>query len=338
LILHRPNNIQVPLLYSFTKNSYLRLIILFSIFCLFSCGSSNQSGKSTIHTIAFLDAFEDATIAEAKKGFFTALRDSGYIPEQNLQIIYRNAQGDIPALTQSVDYFISKNVSLIATNTTISTISAVQKTNQIPICMMVSPSPELAGLRNAKGQDPTNLFGVYETLEYIDTAITLIHDVFPLAKRVGTLINQSEPQSVDALERIRKDAAALGLEVISLPANSSAETQLVMERLIDQKIDVFFALPDNTIFSSFETVVSSCDKANVPIITSEAGLVSRGAVAGFGANMYDWGYASGQEAAQFLTTGKLPAIKKLNKRVRMFNTTQAKRFNFLPGPEFKPVN
>jgi putative ABC transport system substrate-binding protein len=204
--------------------------------------------------------------------------------------------------------------------------------------MMVSPSPELAGLRNAKGQDPANLFGVYETLEYIDTAITLIHEIFPQAKRVGALINQSEPQSVDALERIRKDAAALGLELVSLPANNSAETQLVIERLIDQKIDVFFALPDNTIFASFETIVSSCDKAMIPIITSEAGLVSRGALAGFGANMYDWGYASGQDAATFLHTGVLPKPRKLVKRTRMVNPAQAKRYNFIAGKEFQTVS
>lgn len=316
----------------------MKSIFRFSFFAaLIFLASCAQDARKGMSTIAFLDAFEDATIAEAKKGFFTALRDSGYIPEQNLHVIYRNAQGDIPALTQSVDYFISQNVSLIATNTTLSTISAVQKTNQIPVCMMVSPSPEIAGLRNVKGQDPANLFGVYETLEYIDTAITLIHDIFPQAKRVGALINQSEPQSVDALERIKKDAAAFGVEVISLPANNSAETQLVMERLLDQKIDVFFALPDNTIFASFETIVSACDKANVPIITSEAGLVKRGALAGFGANMYDWGYASGQEAAAFLTTRKLSQPKKLNKRVRMFNPAQAKRFAFQPGPEFKAV-
>ena len=204
--------------------------------------------------------------------------------------------------------------------------------------MMVSPSPELAGLRNAKGRDPANLFGVYETLEYIDTAITLIHEIFPQAKRVGALINQSEPQSVDALERIRKDAAALGLELVSLPANNSAETQLVIERLIDQKIDVFFALPDNTIFASFETIVSSCDKAMIPIITSEAGLVSRGALAGFGANMFDWGYASGQDAAQFLHSGVLPKPRKLIKRTRMVNPAQAKRYKFIAGKEFQPVS
>ncbi len=316
----------------------MRLILYLSIFCLLSCGSTPQSGKNSFHTIAFLDAFEDETISQAKKGFFTALKDSGYIPEKNLKVIYRNAQGDIPALTQSIDYFISQEVSLIATNTTLSTISAVQKTNQIPVCMMVSPSPELAGLRNPQGKDPINLFGVYETLEYIDTAITLIHEIFPKALKIGALINQSEPQSVDALERIRKDAAKQGMTIISLPANSSAETQLVMERLIDQKIDVFFALPDNTIFASFETIVSSCDKAGIPIITSESGLVSRGALAGFGADIYEWGYASGQEAAKFLKTGKLPYPIKLKKRARMFNPEKAKKYGFQPNASFKPVS
>ena len=316
------------------KHLFLSATIL-SLFTILSCNSTKNNETKTI---AFLDAFEDATVAEAKKGFFTALKDSGYMDGKNLNVIYRNAQGDIPALTQSVDYFISQQVDLIATNTTVATISSVQKTNQIPVCMMVSPSPELAGLRNAKGQDPANLFGVYETLEYIDTAITLIHEIFPQAKRVGALINQSEPQSVDALERIRKDAAALGLELVSLPANNSAETQLVIERLIDQKIDVFFALPDNTIFASFETIVSSCDKAMIPIITSEAGLVSRGALAGFGANMYDWGYASGQDAATYLHTGVLPKPRKLIKRTRMVNPTQAKRYKFIAGKEFQPVS
>ena len=152
-----------------------RLIILALFFNIFSCSNQSNSDNNQSHTIAFLDAFEDATVAQAKKGFFTALKDSGYVEGKNLNVIYRNAQGDIPALTQSVDFFISKQVDLIATNTTVATISAVQKTNQIPVCMMVSPSPELAGLRNTKGQDPANLFGVYETLEYIDTAITLIH-------------------------------------------------------------------------------------------------------------------------------------------------------------------
>lgn len=289
-------------------------LLLISSLVLAGCGGS---GSKSNFTVAFLDAFEDETIAQAKKGFFVALKDSGYIPEQNIRVLYRNAQGDIPALTQSVDFFVTSGVDLIATNTTLATISAVKKTKSIPVCMMVSGSPDLTGLRNKSGEDPENLFGVYETLEYIDTALALARELRPGAKRIGTIINQSEPQSVDALERIKKNAIAMGMEVIALPAWGSAETQLVTEQLLSQNIDVFFALPDNTIFSSFETIAAACKRKGVPILTSETGLVARGADMAFGADIYQWGYDAGVEAVKFFRTGKVPALVKVRVRKKI---------------------
>lgn len=287
---------------------------------------SSCSEKQGVKTIAFLDAFEDETVSRAKKGFFVALNDSGYIPSRNLEVIYRNAQSDIPLLSQSVDFFLSRNVDLIATNTTLSTIAAAQKTNSVPICMMVSPSPELAGLLNKEGLAPANLFGVYETLEYIDTALSLVPKLFPDAKTIGVLINQSEPQSRDALGKLKAAATLHNLNIIDLPANSGSETQMVTQALIAKKIDVFFALPDNTIFSSFETIVAECDKAGVPIISSESGLVERGALAAFGADFYQWGYEAGQQAAIYLRTGVLPKPQRLAARRIIINNSKAGRY------------
>lgn len=286
--------------------------------------------------IGFVDIVEDETLAQARKGFFKALNDSGFVKDKNTEIIYRNAQNDLPTLIQSIDFMVSQHVDVLATNTTLCTISAIQKTSQTPICMMVSPSPEIAGLLNADKQAPANLFGVYETLEYIDTAFTLIHEIFPKAKRVGTLINQSEPQSVEALSRITRKAAELGLEVVSLPANSSAETQLVTESLINKGIDVFFALPDNTIFASFETIATSCDKASIPIVTSESGLVARGALLAFGADLYQWGYDAGTDCVAYLRSGNLPAPRKLLKRSKIYNPQKAGKFQLSFNDSYLP--
>jgi len=130
---------------------------------LFSC-ENKKAGKG-IPVIGFMDAFEDETLAQAKQGFFDALAENGFSEDKKtIHVLYRNAQGDIPTLTQICDYFVSEKVNLLATNTTISTITAVQKTKEIPICMMVAPSPELAGLLDASGKAPSNLFGVFETL------------------------------------------------------------------------------------------------------------------------------------------------------------------------------
>jgi putative ABC transport system substrate-binding protein len=54
--------------------------------------------------------------------------------------------------------------------------------------------------------------------------------------------------------------------------------------------------------------------------------VKRGALAGFGADMYQWGYQSGVQAALFLktksTAGMKPEIVQVRRRV--YNPTKAK--------------
>src|SRR3954471_9194559 len=92
---------------------------------LFSCTPSKRSGAPVV---GFVDAFEDATIAQARTGFVDALKKNGFSEEQkNVKIEYRNAQGDIPTLTQIVNYFVSEKVDLLATCTTLATITAIQK-------------------------------------------------------------------------------------------------------------------------------------------------------------------------------------------------------------------
>jgi putative ABC transport system substrate-binding protein len=84
--------------------------------------SSCQSHKpNTVPVVGFVDAFEDATISQARTGFTDALKKNGFSEDnKTIKIEYRNAQGNIPTLTQIVNYFVSENVDLLATCTTLS--------------------------------------------------------------------------------------------------------------------------------------------------------------------------------------------------------------------------
>ncbi|HAN39203.1 MAG TPA: ABC transporter substrate-binding protein, partial [Chitinophagaceae bacterium] len=156
---------------------------------------------------------------------------------------------------------------------------------------------------------------------------------------VGMIFNQSEPQSVEAIERIKSLAANNNINLVYLPVNTSADVQLVTQSLLNKKIDAFFANPDNTVFASFETIAKACNQAKVPIFTSEAGLVSRGAVAAFGADIYDWGFQSGEQAADFLakgnTNGLTYTIVKTRKRV--YNATVAATFGLKVPATFQAI-
>ena len=296
-----------------------------------ACGQpSEKKEKARIPVVGFLDLLQDETLAQAKNGFFDALSDSGFSEKnQTLQVIYRNAQGDQPTLFQACDYILSQKPDLIATCPTISTIAAVKRTQSIPIFMMVSPRPDIAKLTNEFGRAPRNLFGIYETLEYIDTSVALIKSVLPAAKKIGTIYNQSEPQSVDAMKQVQEACDKLGLQLEKLPVNNSNEAQLVVEALLRKKIDAFFALPDNTVFAGMEVIVKSCDRHKVPVFTSEEGLVKRGAVAAFGADMYQWGFQSGVQAAHFLKKNSTEGIapEKVRARRKVYSHGKAAQFN-----------
>ncbi|MBS7563149.1 ABC transporter substrate-binding protein [Mucilaginibacter sp. Bleaf8] len=317
-----------------------RLYLLISACAFTACQSSH---KNNVPVVGVVEAFEDATVSQAKTGFIDALAKEGFSEKKNnLKIEYRNAQGSIPTLTQIVNYYVAEPVDLLATSTTLSSVTAAQKTKTIPIFMMVSPTPQRAHLVDAQGKAQPNLFGTVEDLNYIDTSFSLIPKLLkPKSGKlvVGMIYNQSEPQSADALERIKQLAGKLNITIEALPLNTSADAQLVTQSLLNKNIDAFFANPDNTVFAAFETILKSCNQKNIPIFTSEAGLVQRGAVAAFGADIYQWGYQSGLQAAQYLKTHKTDGLKpemvKIRKRV--YNPDAARRYSINVPANFEAV-
>jgi putative ABC transport system substrate-binding protein len=322
------------------KNSFFLLVI-----CVMAvaCQQAPGNGKNAVPVIGFADAFEDNTIGQARTGFMDALQKNGFDEKKGtIKVEYQNAQGSIPTLTQIIKLFISEKVDVLATCPSLPTITALQNTKSIPVCMMVAPTPAIMSVNDAQGNPPKNLFGVGENLDYIDTSFLLIPKIVkPKAGKlnVGIVYNQSEPQSVDAMHRIQQLAAANNINLVALPVNSSAEVQLVTSSLLSKNLDAFFANPDNTIFASFETIVKNCDKAHVPIFTSEAGLVQRGAVAAFGADIYQWGYQAGEQAAQYLKSKDTTLLKwqmvKLRKKV--YNAAAAGKYGLTIPANFQAI-
>src|SRR5689334_21403829 len=140
----------------------MKKIVAVFFLAISACTSSTVKKEQKTPVVGFLDLLQDETLAEARKGFFVALNDSGYKEEnQTMHVIYRNAQNDQPTLLQACDYILSQNPDLIATCPTVATITAVRRNAKVPVFMMVSPRPDLAKLTNEFGRAPRNLFGIY---------------------------------------------------------------------------------------------------------------------------------------------------------------------------------
>src|SRR5689334_2814102 len=105
----------------------LRVASFLGVLAIFAFEGCQTASQKKIPAIGFMDAFKDETLEQANNGFFDALKQNGFSEDSGtLKVIYRNAQNDIPTLTQIADYFISQKVDLIATNPSLSTITACQ--------------------------------------------------------------------------------------------------------------------------------------------------------------------------------------------------------------------
>jgi putative tryptophan/tyrosine transport system substrate-binding protein len=82
-----------------------------------------------------------------------------------------------------------------------------------------------------------------------------------------------------------------------------------------------------------------CNDAGIPIFTSEAGLVARGAVAAYGADFYLWGHQAGQQAARFLDSDgtEIPDLEQVTVRKKVYNPGVAEKFGLKAGTDFEPM-
>ena len=314
------------------------LAALLGVCMLTGCSRTFKPGTPVV---GYLDFVEDDTLAKARQGFFEALDEHGFSEKKGtLEVVYRCAQGDQPTLIQACQYLISQHPKLIAACPTLSTIVAARQTQAIPILMMVSPRPDIVGLTRAGGGFQSNLLGAYETLDYLKEGPAIIRQVVPQARVVGLVYNPAEPQSVLALEVIRKACDEQGLSLEVTPVSSSSDAVMAAQVLVSKGVQAFFAMPDNTVFGSFEALKKVCDQARLPIFASESGLVARGALAAYGADFNAWGRQVGAQAARILEKDDSSAVQlePVAVRKRVFNPQSAALLGIRMPAGFEPVS
>ncbi|HXH49849.1 MAG TPA: ABC transporter substrate-binding protein [Terriglobia bacterium] len=301
----------------------------------------SRSLKPGTPVVGFLDFVQDDTLAKARQGFIETLDEHGFSEKKGtIEFVYRCAQGDQPTLILACKDLVSRHPVLVATCPTLSTIVAAHQTPDIPILMMVSPRPDIVGLTIAGGAFQGNLLGAYETLDYLKEAPVIIHQLTPGVRRVGLVYNPAEPQSVLALKVIRKAFAEQGLILDVAPVDSPTDAVMVAQAQIARGAQAFFAMPDNTVFASFEALKKVCDEVHLPIYSSESGLVARGALAAYGADFYAWGRQVGEQAAHILEIGNASGVhlELVKVRKRVFNR-QSAAFLGVQIPEgFEPIS
>ena len=289
------------------KKNILSIIMMFAGLLLFTaCGSKEeqkaeepktetQTEQKKVYKIGVTQIVDHPALNDSKMGFIDALKDAGLETEIDDKV----ANGEIPTQQLIAKQFAEDKKDLIFAIATPSAQAAASSTDTIPVVFASVSDPEGAGLT-----DKANVTGTSGVPE-IEKNLELLKKVFPNVKKVGIIYNTSEQNSVFQVEIAEQAGKRLGIEILAEGVTSAPEFMSALEKL-SRDIDVFFAIQDNTLSSSFPALLEKMNALKIPIFGANAVYTDRGALISQGTTDYDIGYRAGEMAAAILKGEKTP--------------------------------
>jgi len=204
-------------------------------------------------SIGISQIVEHPALDAARRGFIDALRDGGYVEDENLTFDVQIAQGNMATANSIAKAFVGKNVGLIHSIATPTSQACVNATQKIPIVISSVTDPVGAGLVKSLEQPGGNVTGTTDRSP-VDRQVELMREIQPPIRKLGFMYNAGEDNSVSSLKQLQAEAAKHGIEVVEATVSNSSGVLMAARSLVG-KVDAIHIPTDNTVVSAFEAVV-----------------------------------------------------------------------------------
>ncbi|WP_369602138.1 ABC transporter substrate-binding protein [Hahella sp. SMD15-11] len=274
-------------------------------FCALALAGILSAGvQAETRTVAITQIVEHPALDACRTGVRDELAAQGYKEGENLRWIYENAQGNPATAAQIAKKFAGEQPDVIVAITTPSAQTVAASVRGIPVVFAAVTDPVGAKLVESLDKPGKLITGTTDMLP-LERHLELVKRVVPGVKRIGTLYNPGEANSVSLVKRLKSVASAQELEVVEAVATKTSEILNAAKSLVG-KVDAIYLLTDNTVISAVEAVIQVGERNKLPVIAADTDTVKRGAVAAYGFNYYDVGRQTGKIVARILK-GESPA-------------------------------
>ena len=286
--------------------------LLVAALLIAASASAQADGKPTI---AILRYGGTALTALAEKGILDMFEAYGFVnaeeraildEAENLEgerinIIYRDANFDIPTANIMVEDALDQGAdALLTLSTPVSQIAAniTRQMDDPPVMIFaIVTAPYFAGIADAPCLKDSHIAGTQTDVPY-DDFVPLLKVQDPDIEAVGAIVNLAEPNSVFGMERITNLAEELGMRVEVAPVVAIADLPLATASLISKGVEAVVLPAGYTTSIGLNAIVeTAAEHGGVPVFSISAQHVYRGATVG--ADFYSL-YREGVIAARML--------------------------------------
>lgn len=286
------------------------VLVLLSLF-LVSCSAgknekpveetAKESGEGA-KRIGVIQIADHIALERARKGFEDEIKNTN----PDVEIISKNANGDLTVVPSIIKSFQDKNVDLIYAIATPAAQGAKNGEKEIPIIFNAVTDPESADLLENLEEPEGNITGVSDYFS-IEAQLEEMISIFPDIKNVGVMFSTNEANSKFQIEELKKAAAGFGLNVVEVGVNNINDVSTAI-KTIEPKIDIFMAITDNTVSSASTIIAESLKEAKIPSFASEEGPVENGILISAGVDYVDLGKKAAGMASEILGGKKVSEV------------------------------
>ncbi|MFR7872753.1 ABC transporter substrate-binding protein [Peptoniphilus grossensis] len=286
------------------------VLVLLSLFLVSCSGNKNEkpveetakeSGEGA-KRIGVIQIADHIALERARKGFEDEIKNTN----PDVEIISKNANGDLTVVPSIIKSFQDKKVDLIYAIATPAAQGAKNGEKEIPIIFNAVTDPESADLLENLEEPEGNITGVSDYFS-IEAQLEEMISIFPDIKNVGVMFSTNEANSKFQIEELKKAAAGFGLNVVEVGVNNINDVSTAI-KTIEPKIDIFMAITDNTVSSASTIIAESLKEAKIPSFASEEGPVENGILISAGVDYVDLGKKAAGMASEILGGKKVSEV------------------------------
>lgn len=268
-------------------NLFSFLLACFLVFSFFVIKDEKNDQEKKIYNIGVLEPMNHKALDLIFKGMKDELEKNGYVDGKNIKINLRNANGDQSNLSLMAEKLIDEKNDVLVGITTLSSVTFLNATKDIPIVISGVTFPKESGLVKDEKKSNTNVTGVSDRTD-LKKEFQLIKKVMPNIKKIGILFTASEDNAkrqASEMENILKNEK---IEVVVNSIMNSNDINQVAQSL-SKDVDAIFVPIDNTIASSMTTLTKITDKYKIPVFPSADSMVKDGGLLALGVDQYKIG-------------------------------------------------
>ena len=295
-------------------------LIFISVLLGLLLAPAGMAQDSDAPTIAVLRWSADGPFDRGARGILDMLQAYGFISEaergtlqngddlagENLNIIWRSADSDIPTTNLMVEEALDRGVDVMLTSGTSVAQIAVNATLDLDdppaVLFHIVSAPYSAGIADAPCIKPDHVSGATPVHPYGDLIeAVIVQD--PDISAVGTFVTPGMAQSERSDREIQEQAEAHGLRAVTAPVNSFPDIPLATQVLLDEGVEAILVSMNFVLFG-IPAIVNEAADHNVPVFSPIPGFITDGAPIGVGFNdHYHQGVIAARMLIAFLNDG-----------------------------------